>query len=183
MRGDGRWLALRSPGLFGRRSSTLAKNGSIIRGKEDGCIFFRRHVTMRRKADWSGWFLSLNVMPPRPSSRQQRHCIARSGHCAAMAHNLTRRVRNSPPESQPAVTPKLLEPLGLTPRQAEVLHWMAEGKTNEEIALILECSFFTVKNHLKEIFQRLGVHSRTSAAACAYRTLIEHASGLSSPSP
>ena len=63
----------------------------------------------------------------------------------------------------------LVEHLGLTPRQAEVLHWIAEGKTNSEISIILECSFFTVKAHVKDIFQRLSVHSRTAAAACAFR--------------
>lgn len=67
------------------------------------------------------------------------------------------------------------EHFDLTPRQAEVLHWIAEGKTNSEIATILACSFNTVKTHLKEIFQRLGVHSRTAAAACAYRAHIQHA--------
>lgn len=65
----------------------------------------------------------------------------------------------------------------LTQRQAEVLHWVAEGKTNTEIGTILGCSFFTVKNHLKEIFQRLGVHSRTAAAAAAYRAHINGSNG------
>lgn len=59
-----------------------------------------------------------------------------------------------------------------------MLHWIAEGKTNAEIAIILECSFFTVKNHLKDIFQRLGVSSRTGAAACAYRVHIKEAEAL-----
>ena len=56
-----------------------------------------------------------------------------------------------------------------------MLHWIAEGKTNSEIGIILECSFNTVKTHLKEIFLRLGVHSRTAAAACAYRAHIAEA--------
>ncbi len=73
--------------------------------------------------------------------------------------------------------------LKLTRRQAEVLHWMAQGRTNDEIATILACSFFTVKTHTKEIFQRLGVHSRTGAAACAYRAHLRHASATTRPSP
>lgn len=68
----------------------------------------------------------------------------------------------------------LVKHLGLTPRQAEVLHWIAEGKANGEIAIILDCSINTVKMHLKDIFQRLTVHSRTAAAACAYRAHIHH---------
>ncbi|MFO1484726.1 MAG: helix-turn-helix transcriptional regulator [Verrucomicrobiaceae bacterium] len=64
--------------------------------------------------------------------------------------------------------------LNLTQRQAQVLHWVAEGKSNGEIATILGCSINTVKMHLKDIFQRLGIHSRTAATACAYRAHIRH---------
>lgn len=98
--------------------------------------------------------------------------MARSGHCAGFRPALEAAVpkRTSAQDSTPAS--KLADRLGLTLRQAQVLHWVAEGKTNEEIARILGLSFFTVKNHLKEIFQRLGVHSRLSAAACAYRAQI-----------
>lgn len=85
--------------------------------------------------------------------------------------------------SDPQVAAEILTgQFGITPRQAEVLHWIAEGKTNKEIATILSCSFHTVKTHVKEIFQRLGVHSRTSAVSCAYRAqlrLLEQA--LASP--
>ena len=77
-------------------------------------------------------------------------------------------------ENQEAVS-VLASELNVTQRQAEVLHWIAEGKTNGEIATILGCSINTVKAHLKEIFQRLGLHSRTAAAACAYRAHIRHA--------
>lgn len=69
----------------------------------------------------------------------------------------------------------LVSELHLTLRQAEVLHWVAEGKSNNEIATIIGCSTNTVKAHLKEIFQRLSIHSRTAAAACAYRAHIRHA--------
>ena len=77
------------------------------------------------------------------------------------------------PDDQDAIRILALQ-LKLTPRQAEVLHWVAEGKTNDEIATILGCSINTVKMHLKDIFQRLGIHTRTSAAACAYRAHIRH---------
>ncbi|MCX6853329.1 MAG: helix-turn-helix transcriptional regulator [Verrucomicrobia bacterium] len=66
--------------------------------------------------------------------------------------------------------------LNLTPRQSEVLYWMAEGKTNEEISIILECSFFTVKSHAKAIFRLLQVDSRTAAAAFAHRAYAKEQS-------
>ncbi len=76
----------------------------------------------------------------------------------------------------------LLGQLQLTQRQAQVLHWIAEGKTNNEIATILGCSVNTVKMHLKDINKRLGVPNRTAAAACAYRAHIRHFK-LSHPLP
>jgi DNA-binding CsgD family transcriptional regulator len=78
-----------------------------------------------------------------------------------------------PPDDRDAIS-ILATQLKTTQRQSEVLHWIAEGKTNGEIATILGCSINTVKMHLKEIFQRLGVHSRTAAAACAYRAHLHH---------
>ena len=52
----------------------------------------------------------------------------------------------------------------LTDRQAEILHWVAQGKANGEIAQILALSEYTVKNHLKLILQKLGAANRTQAA-------------------
>lgn len=53
----------------------------------------------------------------------------------------------------------------LTAREAEVLYWVRIGKTNSEIASILEISVFTVKNHMQSIFKKLGVGNRTQAVA------------------
>jgi len=52
----------------------------------------------------------------------------------------------------------------LTPREREVMQWLAEGKSNEEIGLILTISAHTVKNHLDKIFKKLGVDSRHAAS-------------------
>lgn len=104
---------------------------------------------------------------------------ARKGHCDVLPNALKRRVLNAPDNAHSIAAAKFLAlHLGLTSRQAQVLHWMAEGKTNQEIALILECSFFTVKNHVKEIFARLGVSSRVGAAAAAYRTHLATSDGV-----
>jgi len=51
----------------------------------------------------------------------------------------------------------------LTPREREVMQWLAEGKSNDEIGLILAISPHTVKNHLDKIFKKLGVDSRHAA--------------------
>jgi DNA-binding NarL/FixJ family response regulator len=63
--------------------------------------------------------------------------------------------------------PQQLEALGLTPREAEVLFWVARGKTNDEIAMVLGVGRTTVKKHLESTFIKLGVENRTAAAAMA----------------
>jgi len=68
-------------------------------------------------------------------------------------------------EEQPtAREPASLEPLGLTRREAEVLRWVAEGKTNAEIGVILGTRLRTVKKHLEHIYDKLGVETLTAAA-------------------
>ncbi len=62
----------------------------------------------------------------------------------------------------------VLVKLGLTRREAEVLAWVAQGKTNSDIASILGMNPRTVKKHLEHIFQKLGVETRTAAAALAF---------------
>ncbi len=54
----------------------------------------------------------------------------------------------------------------LTPREQQVLAWLAEGKTNREIAQILVAAPGTVRKHLEHIYAKLGVHTRTAAVAC-----------------
>ena len=57
--------------------------------------------------------------------------------------------------------------LGLTRREAEVLWWVGQGKTNPEIALILGLSAGTVKCHVERILNKLGCPTRTAAARLA----------------
>ena len=66
---------------------------------------------------------------------------------------------------------KPLESLGLTPREAEVLLWMAQGKSNGEIATILGCAENTVKVHVARIFGKLGTENRNSASIRALEVL------------
>jgi DNA-binding response OmpR family regulator/DNA-binding CsgD family transcriptional regulator len=59
----------------------------------------------------------------------------------------------------------------LTPREAEVLHWIARGKSNRDIGAILNLSPRTVNKHQEQIYRKLGVENRASATALALRTL------------
>jgi DNA-binding CsgD family transcriptional regulator len=69
-----------------------------------------------------------------------------------------------------ALRPASLEPLGLSNREAEVLAWVAQGKTDAVIATILSLSPRTVAKHLEHIYQRLGVENRSAAVALALTT-------------
>lgn len=66
---------------------------------------------------------------------------------------------------------KPLEALGLTPKEAEVLLWVAQGKSNADIATILGSSEGTVKKHMEHILEKLGVESRSAAGLMAIETL------------
>lgn len=59
----------------------------------------------------------------------------------------------------------------LTPRETEVLSWVAKGKTNRDIADILGLSPRTVNKHLEHVFEKLGVETRAAAAALASREM------------
>jgi DNA-binding CsgD family transcriptional regulator len=65
----------------------------------------------------------------------------------------------------------LRQKLAVTEREAEVLLWIARGKSNRDIAEILELSPRTVNKHLEQIYAKLGVENRASAAALAVRTI------------
>jgi DNA-binding CsgD family transcriptional regulator len=59
----------------------------------------------------------------------------------------------------------------LTPREREVLDWVAYGKSNAEIAAILRISAATVGKHLEHIYPKLGVENRTAAASFAPKSI------------
>ena len=65
-------------------------------------------------------------------------------------------------EQAPAWTQSLQDPL--SPRELEVLRLLATGATNKEIAAKLVVAEGTVKNHVTNVFNKLGVNDRTSAA-------------------
>ena len=64
-----------------------------------------------------------------------------------------------------------LRALGLTPRATETLLWVAQGKTNADIATILGITESTVKKHVQEIFEKLGIETRGAATVRALELL------------
>jgi DNA-binding CsgD family transcriptional regulator len=64
-----------------------------------------------------------------------------------------------------------LQKLGLTRREAEVLFWASQGKSNGEIAIILAAKVRTIAKHLERVFAKLMVENRTAAAHAALATV------------
>jgi DNA-binding CsgD family transcriptional regulator len=60
-------------------------------------------------------------------------------------------------------------PPALTPREREILHWIAEGKRDSEIATILNLSVRTVEQHVRTCLRKLDVETRTAACAVLWR--------------
>jgi DNA-binding response OmpR family regulator len=69
--------------------------------------------------------------------------------------------------SDAAVVSALQLAFKLTMKEAEVLYWVAKGKTNRDIGDILGSSPATVKKHLEHVFEKLGVETRNAAASLA----------------
>ena len=68
-------------------------------------------------------------------------------------------------------TPRSLCALGLSEREAEILYWVAAGKSSPVISMILGIRHNTVRAHLKSIYAKLGVENRLSAALRALQIL------------
>jgi DNA-binding NarL/FixJ family response regulator len=102
-------------------------------------------------------------LAPQGGGRLRLSLIGRSGASAMLA-----RVAPAADASPAAV---LSGALGVSEREAEVLGWLARGKSNRDIAAILDLSPRTVTKHVEQIFAKIGVENRTAAAARAIRLL------------
>jgi DNA-binding CsgD family transcriptional regulator len=125
---------------------------------------------------WRHWDIddALRVWLPAPAGRARSIYLERSGAnytdrevamLAALRPFLIRTRRAASDRRRAAAAPTVL-----TPREVEVLDWIAIGKTNREIAGLLFISPFTVRQHVENIFEKLGVTTRAAAVA-AHRGL------------
>jgi DNA-binding response OmpR family regulator/DNA-binding CsgD family transcriptional regulator len=81
--------------------------------------------------------------------------------------------------SDAAVVDAMVQSFKLTLREAEVLYWVAKGKTNRDIGDILGSSPATVKKHLERVYVKLGVETRTAAASITMSRLRQLNPGMS----
>lgn len=98
--------------------------------------------------------------------RQLRHLSppknASNAHVAQQHHNTAKET-----------VPPMMGNHNLSDRESQILHWVAMGKTNPEIASILQISSFTVKNHMQRVFKKLDVSNRAQAVS-KYRPAAQH---------
>jgi DNA-binding NarL/FixJ family response regulator len=97
--------------------------------------------------------------------------VARADLLNAIRTRLERHAQQSTPFVPRFESSLPLEKLGLSPREAEVLLWVAQGKGNQDIAVILGLSPATVKKHTMHIFDKLGVETRAAAMLRALESL------------
>jgi len=71
----------------------------------------------------------------------------------------------------PSFSIAALESLGLTQREAEVLFWVTQDKSNAAIAKVLDCCEGTVRKHLEHLYKKLGVQTRIGAVMTALERL------------
>ncbi len=95
---------------------------------------------------------------------------------ADLVRAIEARLRRSQQQAKREKNPDLsstepLQKLGLTARATETLLWLAQGKTNPDVATILGITESTVKKHVQEIFEKLGVETRGAATVRALEVL------------
>jgi DNA-binding CsgD family transcriptional regulator len=117
-------------------------------------------VLNRRRRDFSDHDREVLEMLRGGLSALFRHTLALQR--ARDGTNQLDRVLGSPPAPSPDPRWRL------TAREREVLHWLARGKADRDIAAILEISARTVHKHLQRIYEKLGVENRTAAVVRAF---------------
>jgi DNA-binding NarL/FixJ family response regulator len=120
----------------------------------------------QRAGEWLGAALTREHETTRDLGRQGR-LLARNMGQGNLGESMLL-LTLTPPDSASA---QRLRDIALTPRETEVLSWLAKGKTNRDIADILGMSHRTVNKHLEHVFEKLGVETRSAAAAIAGRLL------------
>jgi transcriptional regulator EpsA len=121
------------------------------------------HGTRDQRSGHDSLYIALSSGPLARGRCRQRF-VSLADALIAQVDGAFRKVAVFPLPSAPA-SPAAGSVLDLSEREREILDSLREGKTNVDIALALDISPFTVKNHVQRIFRKIGVSNRTQAAA------------------
>lgn len=109
----------------------------------------------------AGWITTITVNRDRPFTKD----LVAFFKVLSPHLNSAHRVNCELSRMRAIVNPANSDLADLTPREAQVFHWMKAGKRNQEIALILECSHRTVEKHVESILRKSGSETRSAAVA------------------
>jgi DNA-binding CsgD family transcriptional regulator len=107
----------------------------------------------------------------RDFTKEDMDLIRQLGRHIVLAHRTAQALAAAEPQKARVKTTDhlMLRRAGLSRRESEVLLWVAEGKRDKEIALILGISYRTVTDHVRAILAKLQVETRTAAVVAARR--------------
>lgn len=150
----------------GQHMAALDNHGSVVWTTEQAQVFIDTFSSKDKKnlTDW------LNA-----ADAQETHEIQQGPSTLVMTYieetnNDTHLVKFKSHDLK-LETQTLKLKLKITRREADVLMWVAKGKTDWEIAQILSISERTVNKHLEQIYRKLGINNRSSATALALNAI------------
>lgn len=141
-------------------------------------------VLNRRRRDFSDRDCAVLELVREPLSQIYRHARALERARAALEALLALRAAGDAPveladggtssrqraqAKRPTRAAVPIDAVLLTQRENEVIHWVAAGKTDRDIGVLLGCSHRTVQKHLERIYAKLGVETRTAAVMRALK--------------
>jgi DNA-binding response OmpR family regulator/DNA-binding CsgD family transcriptional regulator len=157
----------------GRHLIALSDAGSLLWATPEARRLLGEAATGQPRADVSDWIA--RQAAPMAGAGQPPPLTGTGGEALQLAYlgaigpheHLFRLMPEQPADADVA----LRRHFGLTPREGEVLTWIARGKSNRDIGEILALSPRTVNKHLEQIYAKLGVENRASAAVRAMQAL------------
>lgn len=122
-----------------------------------------------RSLNWLSGCLAGSAQAPSTLSLQDRSGAMQTlSFIGRTSEEILLRLSRDGPSQGPA---RLHARLPITAREAEVLYWLSQGKSNRDIGTILGLSHRTVTKHLEGIYAKIGVENRTAASLIANHTL------------
>lgn len=152
----------------GRSVLAFDLDGTLLWGSSQAKETFRSFDLSRHAHAWKAWIVScgrqpVSAVPPYEAGPLTFQFMG----VTPVPEVLVKLILRSSDRKEDV----LAQQFDLTPREAEVLFWLTLGKTNRDISSILGLSARTVNKHLEQVFQKMGIDNRTSAAVMADRVL------------
>jgi ATP/maltotriose-dependent transcriptional regulator MalT len=136
--------------------------------------------TPRNEFSMTRTYKAQTTYPPAEQGTRMRTISSGSAHAGGKRMNTQMKAPQTERKHKTKTKTKLMPPmenplgsLGLTARETEVLTWIAQGKTNHEIGVILNACTGTICKHVERILCKLRVKNRTAAAAVAFGALTK----------